>query len=71
MPQMTPVYSSSVQSVGHDPETNELHVQWKNGKTSIYEGVPANVASDVRNAWSVGQAVNTMIKDAYSHRYAG
>jgi hypothetical protein len=68
--QMTPVYSSNVKSIGHDPDSNELHVEWNTGKVSIYEGVPAKVASDVQNAWSVGQAVRDMIKDNYGHRYA-
>lgn len=71
MPQMTPVFSSNVKAIGHDPETNELHVEWQNGKVSVYEGVPAKVASDVQNAWSVGKAVNEQIKDNYNHRYRG
>jgi hypothetical protein len=70
MPQMTPVYSSNVKAIGHDPDSNELHVEWGSGKVSIYEGVPAKLASEVQNAWSVGQAVNSQIKDNFPHRYA-
>lgn len=69
MPEMKPVYSSTVTAVGHDPETGELYVTWKGGRTSIYEGVPAKVAADVQNSWSVGQAVRE-IRDQYPHRYA-
>lgn len=69
-PAMKPVFSSTVESVGHDSETSELYVTWKGGRTSIYEGVPAKVAADAQNSWSVGQAVRE-IRDQYSHRYKG
>lgn len=70
-PVMQSVYSSHVDRIGHDPETNELHVQWQGGKTSIYSGVPAGLAEDVRNSWSVGNAVKDQIIDKFSHRYEG
>lgn len=68
-PVMIQVYSSNVRAVGHDPETNEMHVEWKSGKTSIYEGVSAEKAEDIRTSWSVGQAINTLVKDQHPHRY--
>jgi hypothetical protein len=70
-PTMTPVYSSHVQAIGHDPDTGDLHVSWKGGKTSIYSNVPADLADQVTKSWSVGQAVQTMIKDQFPHRYGG
>lgn len=68
-PVLQSVYSSNVDKLGHDPETGELHVRWSTGKTSIYSNVPTQVAEDVRTAWSVGQAVNEMIKGKFQHRY--
>lgn len=69
-PVMQSVYSSNVNRVGHDPETGELHVQWQGGKTSIYSGVPAALASDVAQSWSVGKAVREQIIPNYEHRYS-
>ena len=69
MPQMRSVFSSHIDSIGHDPDTNELHVTYKNGRTSIYEGVPADLADTVSNSESVGGAIHQMIKGQFDHRY--
>lgn len=69
MPDMTSVFSTSVDKIGHDPDTGELHVQWPNGKTSVYTGVPPDVAASVSKSWSVGQALNEQVKGRFDHRY--
>lgn len=69
MPDMRSVFSSHVANIGHDADTNELHVQWKNGKTSIYEGVDENKANLVMNSESIGQALNQFVKNQHEHRY--
>lgn len=63
------VYSSNVETVGYDSETNELLVTWKNGKVSAYEGVDEATAHQVANAPSVGQMLHSEIKNSYRHRY--
>lgn len=63
------VFSSVATEVSYDSETQELSVTWKNGRVSIYEGVPESVARDLANAPSAGQALNQEIKPFYSHRY--
>lgn len=68
-PVMTNVFSSHVEKMGYDPEAQELYVQWTGGKTSIYSGVPADVADRVSRSWSIGQAM-AEVKAAYAHRYA-
>lgn len=70
MPAMRHVFSSTVSRIGHDQATQELHVEWTRGKTSIYKGVPAEKAQQVMNAASVGQALHTMIKGQHEHVYA-
>jgi len=69
--QMQPVFSSSVDSIGYDPETQALHVAWAGGKTSVYRGVPADVAEDASKSWSVGTFLNENVKDKYPHQYLG
>lgn len=66
---MKPVFSSHITSVGHDPEKNEFVVEWKNGKRSVYEGVPTALAEEVRNSASVGTAIRQMIQPEFKHRY--
>lgn len=66
---MKDVYSSHVDQVGHDPQTNELHVKWDSGKTSVYSNVPAELAQSVVQSWSVGKALTAQVKGQFPHRY--
>lgn len=68
-PPMLEVHSSNVDRIGHDMATGELFVQWSGGKTSVYSGVPPNLAWDVMHSWSVGQALNQQVKQKFKHRY--
>jgi KTSC domain len=69
-PKMKPVYSSHVDKIGHDSDTQELHVQWKGGKISIYSGVSETLADEISKSWSVGKAISDQIKDNFPHRYS-
>jgi len=69
LPEMRPVSSTNVAAIGYDQSAQNLYIQWKDGRTSIYESVPPLVASDLESAHSVGQAFNQTIKGQYSHRY--
>lgn len=69
--EMRQVYSTSVNEIGYDPESRELHVVWLRGRTSAYSNVPPDVAHEVMNSWSVGEAVAQMVRDRYPHRYTG
>ena len=69
-PVMQSVFSSHVSSVGYDAQAQELHVEWDSGKTSIYSGVPADVADECQKSWSVGGYLRDQIKGRFSHRYA-
>ncbi len=64
------VASSNVSSVSYDSDTSELEVTWmKSGKTSVYSGVPEDVAVRLANAPSVGSMLNNEIKPYYAHHY--
>ena len=65
------VFSSNVETVSYDPETQEMTVTWTKGKNrvSVYEGVPEQVADEASRAFSVGQFLNAEIKPRYPHRY--
>lgn len=69
---MKPVFSSMVSEVGYDPDTGELLVKWaRSGKVSGYSGVSEEIANDLADGRiaSVGQFINSDIKDRHGHRY--
>ena len=68
MPELKQVYSESVDSIGW--ENGELHVRWKRtGRVSVYRGVPSELAENVMNAASVGQALRNSIQGIFEHSY--
>lgn len=69
MPWERNVFSSNVQAVGYNEETEELLVTWKNGKVSAYQGVSEETADALSKAPSVGVMLNMEIKGQYAHRY--
>ena len=62
------VYSKMVSTVGYESDNQELIIEWANGKSTAYSGVPEDVADECSRAPSVGQYVNTEIKGRYSYR---
>lgn len=64
----TPVVSSTVASVGHDPSTATLEVEFLNGSIYQYFDVPEHVANALRTAGTVGGYLAENIKGVY--RYA-
>jgi len=63
------VFSTMVQEIAYDSDSQEMSVTWNSGRTSVYSDVPEDVALGVANAPSVGQAMNQEIKPNYGHRY--
>lgn len=64
---MTAVSSSNIEAVGYSPIDKLLQVEFKNGTTYQYEGVPANIAQGLVDASSVGQFFNANVKDSYGY----
>ena len=64
------VYSSMVQEIGYDDETQEIRITYNNGQTYVYAGVDEGTALEGSKAPSVGQWVNTEIKGKYEFRKA-
>ena len=64
----TPVTSSSVASIGYDPNTMTLEVEFSDGSVYQYFDVPEPVYQDLMSASSVGTYLNRNIKANY--RYA-
>jgi len=52
--------SSRMKSLGHDPETNQMDIEFKNGKIYRYENVTTEMFNSVFLAESQGQALNQL-----------
>jgi len=56
------VSSSNVASVGYDPDTQTLEVEFNSGSIYEYYNVPKDVHEGLMNAPSHGQYLNARIK---------
>ena len=54
-----------ISSVGYDPETQELEVTFKKGRSYTYEGVPQAEYDNLVSAQSVGKYFAANIKNVY------
>ena len=67
----TPVKSNNIISVGHDPETKTLEVEFKNGGVYRYADVDAERHSAMMKADSVGAFLHAHIKGKHAHSKVG
>jgi hypothetical protein len=59
----TPVKSSSLASVAHDPATNVLEVRFNSGALYAYEGFTAEDYAQLLGAESIGKHFHAAIKN--------
>lgn len=57
-----PVVSSNIVSVGYDPETQDMEVEFKGGSTYTYHGVAQRAYDDFVGAESVGKHFHANIR---------
>jgi len=60
-----PVSSSNVSSVGYDPGSKTLEVEYNNGEVYQYDGVPQDRYEELMAATSKGRFLNAVIKPYY------
>jgi hypothetical protein len=70
MPDMQPVSSSNIAAVGYDAENQAVYVQFLNGSTYAYKGVPEHEFDNLRTAPSVGSYLNRNFKNVYPYERA-
>ena len=58
----TPVSSSNLKSVGYDPKTSTLEVEFLNSGLYSYSNVPQSVYDGLMSASSHGSYFNTHVK---------
>lgn len=65
----TTVHSSNLKSVGYDPSTSTLEIEFNDGRVYEYYGVPQQVHIGLMNAESKGSYYHENIKNAgYSYQ---
>lgn len=62
---MIPVQSSAIRAVGYDLSTMRMDIQFIEGETYPFCGVPQNVFEGLLSARSVGTYYNQYIRDRY------
>lgn len=67
MVERTPVTSSNVRSVGHDPESNTLAVEFKDGSIYHYHDVDKDTHDQLIAARSIGGFIHANLKGVYKH----
>ena len=60
-----PVQSSNLRSVGYDPKTRVLEIEFHSGGIYGYSNVPENIHSTLINAPSKGKYFARYIKDKF------
>jgi len=65
----TPVQSSCVATVGYDPVTSVLEIEFKNGKVYRYQQVPRAAYRLLMQAPSIGRYVNEQIVPRFTAEF--
>ena len=63
-----PVQSSSLRSIGYDPEGQQLEVEFLSGRIYLYREVPESLYAWLMRSPGKGGYFNRMIRDAYPFR---
>jgi len=67
IPDMQQVSSSNIFAVGYDADSQTAYVQFLNGSTYAYKGVPEHEFENLRTASSVGSYLNRNYKNVYPY----
>ena len=62
-----PVSSSNIKSIGHDPETKTLAVEFQDGSIYHYHDVEKDAHENLIGAKSIGKHLHSNIKGIYKH----
>lgn len=66
-----PVASSNIASIGYDPASETLEIEFTNGSIYQYFNIPAGLSEQLMNAPSKGQFLNLYIKASYPYSRVG
>ena len=64
----SPVTSSNIRSIGYDPASGTLEVEFRSGSVYQYFNVPNQIYRGLITAFSKGAFLNNFIKEQYRYR---
>lgn len=70
MIQHKPVSSSTIRTVGYDPDKQELHVDFHHSGRYVYHNVTQEIHDAFMNADSHGKFLHQNIRGKHTHRKA-
>lgn len=71
IPELTPVSSSNIDSIGYDEQNQEVYVRFLNGSLYVYKGVPPHEYENLMQAPSHGSYLNRSFKNVYPYERIG
>lgn len=70
-PEMVPVQSSNIESVGYDQAGRTMHVKFKGSGTYVFEDVSPEAHASLVGADSIGRHFHANVKGKFKHRGGG
>jgi hypothetical protein len=67
IPEMIPVSSSNIESIGYDEHDEQVYVRFLNGSLYVYKGVPLHDFENLREAPSLGSHLHRNYKNVYPY----
>ena len=67
LPEMIPVSSSNIQSIGYDEQNQQAYVRFLDGSLYVYKGVPLQEFENLRDAPSLGSYLHRNYKNVYPY----
>lgn len=71
IPEMTPVSSSNIESIGYDEQEEIVYVRFLNGSLYVYKGVPIHEYENLLQAPSHGSYLHRNYKNVYPYERIG
>lgn len=71
LPEMIPVSSSNIESIGYDEQNEQVYVRFLNGSLYVYKGVPSHEFENLLNAPSLGSYLHRNYKNVYPYERIG
>ncbi|HON01571.1 MAG TPA: KTSC domain-containing protein [Paludibacteraceae bacterium] len=67
VPEMVPVSSSNIESIGYDEQNEQVYVKFLNGSLYVYKDVPLHEFENLRDAPSLGSYLHRNYKNVYPY----
>ncbi len=67
VPEMIPVSSSNIESIGYDEQNEQVYVRFLNNSLYVYKGVSKQEFENLRDAPSLGSYLHRNFKNVYPY----